>query len=183
MEHAGMRQHAGSHTRQSYKPHRSRSRRELAIRIAITTAAAAAAAALALFAYALLQPKGDTGSVIYPQGNMTRQAAQAMLDEQTAKSRITVSLQPTPRLRDGRLYLNFTVVDDNNGWAERVEVMQGDTLIYKSGIVQPGYAVTWVDAPDAHEGHAVATVYAVDEEGKDHGNPVSVEVDIETDAS
>ena len=181
MEHAKTRPYADPrHAPADLLRQRSRRRKHRTWLAAI--AAAAAAAALTAGIIAGIQPQGDIGSAVYPMGDMTHEQAQAMLDEQTARSRMTVSLQPEPRLRDGSLYLNFTVPEDNNGWAERIEVEQDGALIYKSGIVQPGYAIGWADAPAAHAGPALATVYAVDSEGGDHGNPVSVEIEIETDA-
>ena len=140
--------------------------------------AAAAAATAAICLWILLQPQGDTGSAIYPMEDMTRAQAQEMLDGQAQRSRMTVSMQPAPILRDGRLRLNFIVPSDNNGWSERVEVMQDGQEVYASGIVAPGHVIEWADAPGAHAGQAVATVHAVDGQGRDHGNPVSVEIEI-----
>ena len=124
-------------------------------------------------------PEPDTGSYIIPQGDMSDADAQAMLDEQAEKSRITVSISPNPKLADdGQLRVNFIVVEPNNGFAERLEVEQDGNIIYASGVVQPGYKIEWGQSSGAHTGSATATVYAVDGNGLDHGNPVSVEIEI-----
>ena len=153
--------------------------RPLRIRRVVAGAIAAAAAATALCVWVMLPPQGDTGSAIYPMEGMGADEAQEMLDARTQASRITVSMQPSPALRDGRLHLNFIVPADNNGWSERIEVEQDGRVVYASGIVEPGHAIEWADAPDAHAGTAVATVRAVDGKGGDHGNPVSVQIEIE----
>lgn len=133
----------------------------------------------AALCWELVRPKGDTGTYLIPRGEMTAQEAQAMLDGQVASSRITVSLSPSMRLReDGSLRVNFLVEEPNNGFSERVEVEQGGRIIYASGVVAPGYGIEWCQAPEAHVGPAVATVYALDESGNDRGNPVSIELEI-----
>ena len=133
---------------------------------------------LLLLSWCMRMPAGDTGSRIIPQGDMTTEEAQQMLDETVEKNRITVSLSPNPTLDEstGSLRINFIVVPDNNGYAERVEIEQDGSVVYASGIVQPGYKIEWADAPTAHEGAAVATVFAVDANGNDCGNPVSAEI-------
>ena len=123
--------------------------------------------------------EGDTGSKIYPIGSMSSAEAQEMLDEQTESSRITVSLSPAMRLlSDGSLRVNFIVDEPNNGLSERLEIEQDGEIVYASGAVEPGYAIEWCQAPAAHTGSAIATVYALDGKGHDHGNPISVEVSI-----
>ena len=125
------------------------------------------------------QPQPDTGSYIIPQGDMTDEEAQAMLDEQAEKSRITVSLSPNPTLKDdGQLRVNFIVVEPNNGYSERLEIEQDGAIIYRSGVVEPGHKIEWGQSVNAHVGGAVATVYAVDDDDLDHGNPISVESEI-----
>lgn len=119
------------------------------------------------------------GSYLIPQGEMTDDEARAMLDEQVEKSRITVSLSPNMVLKeDGTLKVNFIVAKPNNGLSERLEVTQNDKIVYKSEIVNPGYKIEWGQSNGASTGDAIATVYAVDENGQDSGNPVSVEVKI-----
>lgn len=136
----------------------------------------------ASFALSATRAKGDTGTYVIPQGNMTSAEAQAMLDEQVEASRITVSVAPVMRLgADGSLRANFVVEEPNNGLSERIEIEQDGRVVYASGAVSPGYAIEWCQAPDAHTGPAIATVYALDDNGDDRGNPISVEVEIVSD--
>ena len=150
-------------------------------------------AALALLCLALLvlcasaalsatRAKGDTGTYIIPQGSMTSAEAQAMLDEQVEASRITVSIAPVMRLgNDGLLRVNFIVEKPNNGLSERLEIEQDGRVVYASGAVDPGFAIEWCQTAGAHIGPAIATVYALDGNGDDSGNPISVEVEIVAD--
>ena len=130
--------------------------------------------------WVLAHPTADTGSRIVWMGSMDAEEARVAHDEQVKKSRITVSLSPVPAFdsQTGDLRVNFIVAPDNNGFAERLEVEQDGRLIYASGIVQPGYQIEWAHVPEAHFGPATATVYAVDDKGNDHGNPVSAEVSV-----
>lgn len=124
-------------------------------------------------------PEGDTGSYFIPQGEMTDEEAQALVDEMAEKSRITVNLAPSMALRsDGSLRVNLVVPKDNNGLSERLEVEQDGRVVYRSGIVEEGSRLEWGTETDgAHAGAATATVYAM-QDGADFGNPVSVEVEI-----
>lgn len=133
---------------------------------------------IGVFAWWLLLPHGATGSRILPSFTSDVREAQAALDESVQKSRITVSLIPNPALDEqtGTLALNFVVSPDNNGFAERFVIEQDGRTVYQSERVMPGYALATVQTPDAHVGEATATVYAVDADGNDYGNPVSVEL-------
>ena len=121
----------------------------------------------------------DTGSVLIPQGGMTDEEAQALVDEQAKNGRITISIAPTPQIdADGNLRVNFIVPAPNQGLSERLEIMQGGNVVYESGAVDPGYMIEWASAPQVVAGPAVATVYAVSDAGADVGNPVSVEIEV-----
>jgi hypothetical protein len=62
--------------------------------------------------------------------------------------------------------------------SERFELYQGEKLIARTGVIEPGYGIEWAEIMDSPEvGPAVATVYAV-RDGADSGNPVSVEVEV-----
>ena len=127
----------------------------------------------------IARPQGDSGVRLIPQGDMTSEEAQALIDEQAESSRMTVSLSPSMRLRDdGSLRPNFIVEEPNNGLSERLEIEQGGQVVYSSGAVAPGYGIEWCQAPAARAGSAIATVHALDEQGRDKGNPVSVEIEI-----
>lgn len=124
-------------------------------------------------------PEGDTGAYLIPQGDMSDEDAQKLVDEMAEKSRITVSLAPEMLLKsDGSIRVNLVVPEGNNGLSERLEVEQDGKVVYRSGVVEPGKRLEWgVDAKDAHAGDATATVYAI-KDAADFGNPVSVEVKI-----
>lgn len=121
-------------------------------------------------------PAGEAGAYAIPQGSMSDEEALAMVDEMAEASRITVSLAPEMALaEDGRLRVNLVVPEGNNGLSERVEVEQDGSVVYRSGVVDPGYVLEWGEGSSAHAGAATATVYAI-RDGADFGNPVSVEV-------
>ena len=123
-------------------------------------------------------PHGDTGSYFIPQGDMTDEEAQALVNEMTEKSRIDVSVASRMALApDGSMRVNFIVAEPNNGLAERLEVEQGGEVVFRSGVVEPGNRIEWAAAQGAETGPATATVYAV-RDGQDTGNPVSAEVQI-----
>ena len=140
------------------------------------------AIAAACVLYALSMPghdASDTGSAIIPMGNMTQAQAQAMLDEQTERSRIHISIAPKPALaQDGSLQVNLIVPEENNGYSERLVIEQDGQVIYESGAIQPGHMLEWAHDTKAHAGTATAIIWAVDTYGNDHGNPVAVEIEI-----
>ena len=124
------------------------------------------------------KPEADTGTHLIPQGNMTQEEAQQLVNDMAEKSRITISVSPNMRLKDdGQLRVNFIVPEDNNGFSERLEVEQNGRIVYASGIVAPGYRVEWGQSEGAEPGPATATIYAVSGEA-DSGNPVSAEIQI-----
>ena len=124
-------------------------------------------------------PKGDTGAYIIPQGGMSSEEAQSLVDSQAEESRINVSVAPSMALKsDGSLRVNFLVEEPNNGWFERLEIEQDGRVVYASGAVAPGYGIEWCQPEEVHAGPAVATVHALDNSGSDIGNPVSVEVEV-----
>lgn len=147
--------------------------------VILLAAAVAAGTAAAFVAFNATQPQNDTGSYLIPQGNMTDEEAQRMLNEQAEKSRITISVAPEMKLRpNGELRINFVVPEPNNGYPERIEIQQDGQVVFKSDIVNPGYMIEWAPSSGAHVGDAVATIYAVNSQGGDTGNPTSVEVKI-----
>lgn len=124
-------------------------------------------------------PEGDTGTYMIPQGEMTDEEAQQLVNDMAERSRITVSLAPEMALKeDGSLRVNLVVPEGNNGLSERVEVEQDGKVVYQSGVVRPGNRLEWGNGTQgAHAGSATATVYAISDDA-DFGNPVSVEVTI-----
>ncbi len=138
---------------------------------------------LCLIAWFFLTTKSEAiaGTRIFYQGDMNATEAQAFIEEEMEKSRITVSLFPTPTLdQDTKsLDINFVVEEGNNGFSERFELEQNGRLIYHSAVIPPGHCLESIEVPDAEVGDATVTVYAVDKNGSDHGNPVSVEVTLQ----
>lgn len=116
---------------------------------------------------------------VIEQGTMSDSEAQALVDARATSSRMLISLAPDMKLDDGRLRVNLIVPEDNNGIAERVEIVQDGEIVFASESVLPGSSLEWADAPDAHEGAALAMVHAVNDKGSDFGSAVCVEVSIE----
>lgn len=139
---------------------------------------------IGVFVWWLSVPRVAAGSRIIPTFTSDVNEAQAVLDDYAQQSRITVSLIPYPSFDEetGTLALNFVVSDENNGFAERFVIEQEGQIVYESECVQPGYALETIEAPRIHVGQATATVYAVDEQGNDCGNPIAVELDIRAQA-
>lgn len=125
-------------------------------------------------------PGGAEGMRLLPTEALAADDMRSLLDESTRKSVMTVSLRPHPPLDEtsGALGINFKVDPDNNGLSERFEIEQNGEIIFESVIVEPGHGLEEIYVPKAALGPAVATVYGVDKEGGDHGNPVSVEIEI-----
>ena len=121
---------------------------------------------------------GDRGSHLIPPEDMTEEEIVEMLNRLAELSTITVSLDPEPELVDGKVHLRFVVEEPNNGFSERMELVQDGKVVGHSEIVSPGDWVEWISAPDAVPGAAIAIVYAVDEDGNDSGSPVNVEIQI-----
>ncbi len=134
----------------------------------------------AVLVLGVLRPASVAGVRLIPQGSMSSQEMQHALDEEVERSRITVSLRPAPPLDEatGALGINFVVVPSNNGYGERFEIQQNGATVFKSAVVDPGRKLEQVTAPGLTKGDATVTVYAVDGDGRDHGNPVSVEVSV-----
>lgn len=135
---------------------------------------------IVLFAGQLLCPRVETGIRLVPQFSNNIQEEQALLADQVEKSRITVSLIPHPVWDDEsqELGINFVVVPDNNGFSERFVIQQKGRIVYESARILPGHALPTVKIPKLDSGPATATVFAVDKQGHDYGNPVSVELTI-----
>lgn len=123
------------------------------------------------------------GATVYTNlSNMSQEEKQRFVDEKTAASVITVKLSDKMVLSGGRLTVNFSVVEPNNGFSERLEIRQGGRVVASSEIIPPGGSVEWLDTWFAGYGDAVAVVYGV-KDGEDSGAPVSVEVEIIDEAA
>lgn len=123
-------------------------------------------------------PAGDAGATVLKYEGMSREEVQAEIDRQTEESRMTISVNSQPTLKDGRARVNV-INDEGNKFDQSFTLIQDDAEIYQSGIVHPGEAVEWCDAEGLHAGEATITVARVDSgTGSVVGNPQSVAVTV-----
>lgn len=120
----------------------------------------------------------DAGATISSFKGKSRAEIQAELDREARESRMTISVNAKPQLKDGRVRVNV-VNDKSNKFDQSFTLEQDGKTLYESGIVKRGKTVEWVDASDAKTGTATITVTARDRKtGKKHGNPQAVQVEI-----
>lgn len=132
---------------------------------------------LAYLGWTALHPNTE-GTTISNYDGMSREEIQAELDRQAMESRMTISVNSQPTLQDGKVRVNVMNDSSNKFWQSFTLEQDGQTL-YESGAIEPGNAVEWVDASNAHAGTAMLTISALDADSKQpHGNPQSVEVNI-----
>lgn len=132
----------------------------------------------ALAAWHFLAPKADAGATVTSFDGMSDDEIRAELDRQVEASRMTISVAAKPQLKDGRVRVNVVNAQDSR-FGQLFTLEQDGKALYKSGVVDPGKTVEWVDAEGAHAGEATVTVSAADAEtGKATGNPQSVTVEI-----
>ena len=123
-------------------------------------------------------PAGDAGATVSKYEGMTREEIQAELDRQTEESRMTISVNSQPTLKDGRARVNV-INDEGNKFDQSFTLVQDDAEIYQSGVIHPGETVEWCDAEGLHAGEATITVARVDSAtGSVVGNPQSVAVTV-----
>ena len=136
-----------------------------AARIALTILLALCLVGIgAVAAWHFLAPKADAGATV------------TSFDGQVEASRMTISVAAKPQLQNGRVRVNVVNAQDSR-FGQLFTLEQDGKVLYKSGVVDPGKTVEWVDAEDAHAGEATVTV-ADTETGKATGNPQSVTVEI-----
>lgn len=123
-------------------------------------------------------PAGDAGATVSKYDGMSREEIQAELDRQTEESRMTISVNSQPTLKDGQARVNV-VNDESNKFDQRFELIQNDKTVYESGVIHPGEAVEWCPADGLSAGDATITVARVDSgTGSVVGNPQSVAVTV-----
>lgn len=128
------------------------------------------------------QPDLDPGTSIQQTSGKTTKEIQEELDEIANKSRMTISVAPTVKLKGHRARVNVINVEDNK-FDQKFTLSQGGKTIYESGIVKTGHKVEWCDADGLTKGTATLTVQAVNKKtGKASGNPQSVEVKVTTES-
>lgn len=150
-----------------------------AARIALTILLALCLVGIgAVAAWHFLAPKADAGATVTSFDGMSDDEIRAELDRQVEASRMTISVAAKPQLQNGRVRVNVVNAQDSR-FGQLFTLEQDGKVLYKSGVVDPGKTVEWVDAEDAHAGEATVTVSAADTEtGKATGNPQSVTVEI-----
>lgn len=127
------------------------------------------------------QPVSDPGATIQSYDGKTTKEIQEELNRQAEESRMTISVAPKVRIKDGKARVNVINANDNK-FDQTFTLEQDGKDVYKSGIIKVGEKVEWCDAADLKTGTATITVQAVDKEsGKPSGNPQSVSVEVVND--
>ena len=127
------------------------------------------------------QPVSDPGATIQSYDGKTTKEIQDELNRQAEESRMTISVAPKVRIKDGKARVNVINANDNK-FDQTFTLEQDGKDVYKSGIIKVGEKVEWCDAADLKTGTATITVQAVDKKsGKPSGNPQSVSVEIVND--
>lgn len=153
---------------------KSRGRRRIAILAAVVLLAAAAGVAI----WMRTRPASDPGATLMSADGMSREEVQEMLDAEVAENMMDVSIAATPELSDGQLAVNV-INPENNRFAQRFAVEQDGEVLYESGSIEPGEGVETCEVGDAaHAGEATVTIWALNEDGGDHGNPTAFNVEI-----
>lgn len=120
----------------------------------------------------------DAGATVSSYKGKTRAEIQAELDREARESRMTISINAAPQLKNGKVRVNV-INDKSNRFDQSFTLEQGGKTLYKSGIVKRGKTVEWVDASGAKPGTATIIVAARDRKtGKRHGSPQAVQVKI-----
>lgn len=127
------------------------------------------------------QPVSDPGATIQSYDGKTTKEIQDELNRQAEESRMTISVAPKVRIKDGKARVNVINANDNK-FDQTFTLEQDGKDVYKSGIIKVGEKVEWCDAADLKTGTATITVQAVDKKsGKPSGNPQSVSVEVVND--
>lgn len=127
------------------------------------------------------QPVSDPGATIQSYDGKTTKEIQDELNRQAEESRMTISVTPKVRIKDGKARVNVINANDNK-FDQTFTLEQDGKDVYKSGIIKVGEKVEWCDAADLKTGTATITVQAVDKKsGKPSGNPQSVSVEVVND--
>lgn len=127
------------------------------------------------------QPVSDPGATIQSYDGKTTKEIQEELNRQAEESRMTISVAPKVRIKDGKARVNVINANDNK-FDQTFTLEQDGKSVYESGIIKVGEKVEWCDAADLKTGTATITVQAVDKKsGKPSGNPQSVSVEVVND--
>ena len=172
-------QEAGGQKQAAGEPDEKKGKKKTLLIVVLALLLAASLCGLGVLAWQHFNPPaGDAGATVSKYDGMSREEIQAELDRQTEESRMTISVNSQPTLKDGQARVNV-INDESNKFDQRFELVQDDKTVYESGVIHPGEAVEWCDADGLHEGEATITVARVDSgTGSVVGNPQSVAVTI-----
>ena len=139
-------------------------------------------AAIGAIAYLVTRPdtsnEVEGGASVTKYDGKSREEIQNAIDEATAASRMTISVNSQAQLKDGKVRVNV-INDKDNKFYQSFTLTQGDKTLYESKNIEQGKTVEWVDAPDAEPGEATITIQAHDPTtGQASGNPQSVKIQI-----
>lgn len=139
-------------------------------------------AAVGAIGYLVTRPdtEGEVegGATVTKYDGKSREEIQKAIDEATANSRMTISVNSQAQLKDGKVRVNV-INDEGNRFYQSFKLEQDGKVLYESKNIEQGKTVEWVDAPDAKPGEATITIQGHDpESGKASGNPQSVKIRI-----
>lgn len=139
-------------------------------------------AAVGAIGYLVTRPDTEDGveggATVTKYDGKSREEIQKAIDDATANSRMTISVNAQAQLKDGKVRVNV-INDENNRFYQSFKLEQDGKVLYKSKSIEQGKTVEWVDAPDAKPGEATITIQGHDQEsGKASGNPQSVKIQI-----
>lgn len=139
-------------------------------------------AAVGAIGYLVTRPDTEDGveggATVTKYDGKSREEIQKAIDEATANSRMTISVNSQAQLKDGRVRVNV-INDEGNRFYQSFKLEQDGKVLYESKNIEQGKTVEWVDAPDAKPGKATITIQGHDpESGKASGNPQSVKIRI-----
>ena len=139
-------------------------------------------AAVGAIGYLVTRPDTEDGveggATVTKYDGKSREEIQKAIDDATAKSRMTISVNAQAQLKDGKVRVNV-INDEDNRFYQSFKLEQDGKVLYKSKNIEQGKTVEWIDAPDAKPGEATITIQGHDpESGKASGNPQSVKIQI-----
>lgn len=139
-------------------------------------------AAIGAIGYLVTRPDTEDGveggATVTKYDGKSREEIQKAIDDATANSRMTISVNAQAQLKDGKVRVNV-INDEDNRFYQSFKLEQDGKVLYKSKSIEQGKTVEWVDAPDAKPGEATITIQGHDpESGKASGNPQSVKIQI-----
>ena len=170
---------AGGRKQAAGEPEEKKGKKKTILIVLLALLLATSLAGLGYLAWEHFQPKTDAGATIAQYDGKSMKEIQEELNRQAEESRMTISVSPDVKLKDGKARVNVVNVEDNR-FDQRFTLAQDGSTVYESGTFSPGQRVEWCDAGSLHSGEATITVPAIDRDtGKPYGNPQSVAVQVQ----